>query len=92
MRGSRRARSARSPVTRETDCLGRLGGDEFAALLLEVEAVTVATLLARLRSCLPDGLAASAGAAFLPEESSTAEQLLELADRRLYADKPARAA
>ena len=79
-------------TARETDCLGRLGGDEFAALLLEVEAVTVATLLARLRSCLPDGLAASAGAAFLPEESSTAEQLLELADRRLYADKPARAA
>jgi diguanylate cyclase (GGDEF)-like protein len=84
--------AALAATARETDAAGRLGGDEFGALLLEVEAGTVAAFLARLRMRLPEGPAASAGAAFLPEEGSTPEQLLGLADRRLYADKAARAA
>jgi diguanylate cyclase (GGDEF)-like protein len=84
--------AALAATARETDAIGRLGGDEFGALLLEVEAGTVAAFLARLRMRLPDGPAASAGAAFLPEDGSTPEQLLSLADRRLYADKSARAA
>jgi diguanylate cyclase (GGDEF)-like protein len=79
-------------TARATDVLGRLGGDEFGALLLEVETGRVASFLARLRARLQEGPAASAGAAFLPDEGSTAEQLIALADRRLYADKAARAA
>jgi diguanylate cyclase (GGDEF)-like protein len=79
-------------TARATDVLGRLGGDEFGALLLEVEPGRVSSFLARLRARLPDGPRASAGAAFLPDEGSTAEQLVALADRRLYADKAARAA
>jgi diguanylate cyclase (GGDEF)-like protein len=78
-------------TARLTDVLGRLGGDEFAALLLEVEPGRVAAFLERLGSHLQDGPAASAGSAFFPDESSTAEQLVAVADRRLYDDK-ARAA
>jgi diguanylate cyclase (GGDEF)-like protein len=83
--------SALRQTARATDVLARLGGDEFGALLLEIEAGRVESFLARLRARLPEGPVASAGAAFLPDEGSTTEQLVALADRRLYEDK-ARAA
>lgn len=79
-------------TARETDAVGRLGGDEFAALLLEADEQRVEAFLDRLYECLPLGLGVSAGAAFLPGESSTAEELVALADQRLYARKAARAA
>jgi diguanylate cyclase (GGDEF)-like protein len=84
--------TALSGTVRETDFAGRTGGDEFAALLLEAGPRDVEGFLGRLRERLPDGVSVSAGAAHLPAESSTAEQLLAAADRRLYADKTARAA
>ena len=77
---------------RETDAVGRLGGDEFAAILIEVEPGAVTVFLTRLAARLPEGPVASAGVAFLPGEATTPEQLVGLADRRLYADKAARAA
>jgi diguanylate cyclase (GGDEF)-like protein len=79
--------AALAGTARETDAVGRLGGDEFGALLLEVDPDTTASFVMRLRERLPDGPAASAGAAFLPEEGTTPEQLLGAADRRLYEDK-----
>jgi diguanylate cyclase (GGDEF)-like protein len=79
--------AALAGTARETDVVGRLGGDEFGALLLEVDPATVAAFVARLRGRLPDGPAVSAGAAFLPDEGTTPEQLLVAADRRLYEDK-----
>ena len=79
-------------TARETDAVGRLGGDEFAALLLEADEQRVAAFLDRLYECLPREIGVSAGAASFPEESSTADQLVALADRRLYARKAARAA
>ena len=84
--------AALAGTVRETDFAGRTGGDEFAALLLEAGPRDVERFLARLREGLPEGLSASAGAAHLPAECSTAEHLLAAADRRLYADKTARAA
>jgi diguanylate cyclase (GGDEF)-like protein len=79
-------------TVRETDFAGRTGGDEFAALLLEAGPRDVEVFLARLRERLPAELSASAGAAHLPAEAATPEQLVAAADRRLYADKGARAA
>lgn len=79
-------------TARETDAVGRLGGDEFAALLLEADEQRVEAFLDRLYEGLPPEIGVSAGAASFPEEASTADQLVALADRRLYARKAARAA
>jgi diguanylate cyclase (GGDEF)-like protein len=84
--------SALTGTLRETDVAGRVGGDEFAALLPTAGPPDVDAFLARLRRVLPEGLSVSAGSAHLPAECPAAEQLLETADRRLYADKTARAA
>jgi diguanylate cyclase (GGDEF)-like protein len=83
--------SALAGTVRETDFAGRTGGDEFAALLLEAGPREVNAFLGRLHDRLPEDLSVSAGASCLPDECTAAEQLLEAADRRLYADK-ARAA
>ena len=84
--------SALARTVRESDCAGRLGGDEFGALLLQADTRAVHALLDRLVRALPRGLATSAGAAYLSEISGAPEQLFELADKRLYADKLGRAA
>ncbi len=83
--------SALVDTVRENDAVGRLGGDEFGALLLQAEPWAVDAFLERLRKRLPAGIAASAGAAYAAE-APQASELFELADRRLYADKMARAA
>ena len=84
--------SVLSRTLRESDRAGRLGGDEFAALLLQADTRAVHAFLDRLSRRLPRGVATSAGAAYLSEVAGPPEQLFELADRRLYADKVARAA
>jgi len=84
--------AALTGTARETDAVGRLGGDEFGALLLEAGTETAGSFLSRLRERLSDGISASAGAAFLPADASEPQGLLEVADRRLYDDKRARAA
>jgi diguanylate cyclase (GGDEF)-like protein len=84
--------SALTATARTTDSVGRLGGDECAALLLEADLGTETAVLTRLALRLADGPPTSAGAAFVPADGTTPEQLLGLADRRLYADKAARAA
>lgn len=84
--------TALAGTARETDAVGRLGGDEFAGLLLAADKVRVDAFLTRLYDRLPRELAVSAGVAFFPDEAATAEELVALADRRLYARKAAQAA
>lgn len=85
---------------RVSDTVARLGGDEFGILLrpLDLEEGLAPALL-RLRSAidapfqhegLPLCLSASIGHALFPVEGVDAEALVELADRRMYADKRVR--
>ena len=77
---ARRTRRAESAATSSPlSCL--------AAGPADVDAV-----VSRLRDRLPEGLSVSAGAAHLPADGPAVEQLLAIADRRLYSDKTARAA
>jgi diguanylate cyclase (GGDEF)-like protein len=82
---------------RESDIVARLGGDEFVAVALEADRVAVGRVLARLdealeqhnlRSKAPYSLSFSAGSSVLtPPERPTLSDLLDNADRALYANK-----
>jgi diguanylate cyclase (GGDEF)-like protein len=85
---------------RETDFAGRMGGDEFVICLVESDKLTAHLLLDRMRARLAQDVAAgifsasglSAGCAGFPDEAQSGQDLLILADKRLYEDKRARKA
>ena len=87
---------------RSTDALARLGGDEFAALALGASPNGKKTLLFRLRSklqasnlAMPDlpPLSLSIGMAFHEKENPrTLQELIEIADAEMYAEKKAKKA
>jgi diguanylate cyclase (GGDEF)-like protein len=69
----------------------RLGGDEFC-LLTECSAADVDALIAGAAAALGERgegfeITASYGSVLLPSEAATVEAALQLADRRMYADK-----
>lgn len=86
-------------VFRATDVIARLGGDEFAVLCPGRDSAAPETL-ARLRAALHDfnaaerprqPLALSLGCVVIaPDDLRDLDQLLEDADRAMYADKTAR--
>jgi diguanylate cyclase (GGDEF)-like protein len=78
---------------RADDVVGRIGGDELALLLAEQSAAGAATVTRRIESKVPAkraeiGLRApwdlTIGAAAFPDDGDTLEELLAVADRRLY--------
>ena len=86
---------------RDSDFCGRIGGDEFVIGLVETTDMAAHLLLDRLRARLahavaedlvPTGTKISAGCAGFPSEADCAQDLLVVADRRLYDDKRARKA
>jgi diguanylate cyclase (GGDEF)-like protein len=84
--GSRLAQQAR-PYGRAY----RMGGDEFCALL-QVEAAWAETALHSVADALNEegetfAVSASFGAVLLPDEATTTDGALRLADQRLYAQK-----
>lgn len=85
---------------RQVDSAFRYGGDEFAVLLLETDAAAAQHVASRIRDQFrarrflhPRGLdlalTASIGLACFPDHAGTAIELLEAADRAMYAVKAA---
>lgn len=82
---------------RESDVLARLGGDEFAALALEADAGVASIPLRRLMESIDDfnrggalslPLSISIGTAFFdPDHPRSVDDLLAIADGRMYARK-----
>ncbi|HEU5035143.1 MAG TPA: GGDEF domain-containing protein [Mycobacteriales bacterium] len=75
---------------RANDAGYRFGGDEILLVLTDTDGRAVADIHDRLRDA--GAPAASIGSACYPVDADDAEQLIELADRRLYASKRARSA
>ncbi|HYB29911.1 MAG TPA: GGDEF domain-containing protein [Solirubrobacteraceae bacterium] len=78
---------------RADDVVGRIGGDEFALLLGEQTADGAEPVVRRIRSHVEDRRAAmeirvpwelTIGIAAFPHDGTTLEELLGIADRRLY--------
>jgi diguanylate cyclase (GGDEF)-like protein/putative nucleotidyltransferase with HDIG domain len=86
-------------LCRQGETVARMGGDEFVFVLpgvAEAEAAKLcagigrAVLSASMRcSGIDVKVSASIGAAFYPQDGTSAEELLAVADRRMYVDKQA---
>jgi diguanylate cyclase (GGDEF)-like protein len=81
---------------RETDVAARLGGEEFALLLPNTDRMGAVKVAERLRRELAESevptigtVTVSIGVATAPEETHDHQELLRLADERLYAAKSA---
>ncbi len=83
---------------RPYDTVARLGGDEFVFLIPGMEesasaerlrSFATAVRTASWRLGLDATVSASLGASFYPADGETAEELLSIADRRMYRDKQA---
>jgi diguanylate cyclase (GGDEF)-like protein len=77
---------------RDTDTAARYGGDEFALVMSEAGPKEAQQVASRIRDCVScdagvPPLSISVGAAAYPQDGITREELLEAADRELYAMK-----
>lgn len=83
---------------RDVDTLFRFGGDEFAAILVETDDRTARIVAERIRKTIethaflkdretPSYVTVTAGFATFPTDATEKEELLNLADRAMYAGK-----
>lgn len=90
------AQRIRSTI-RDIDTVARIGGDEFVVLCGELQSSeSLENIIGKIRDAvlreirLPEGTVAvgvSIGTALFPEESEDRDELLSIADRRMYRDK-----
>jgi diguanylate cyclase (GGDEF)-like protein/PAS domain S-box-containing protein len=77
---------------RNTDLAGRFGGDEFAVLMIDADDQQAWHLAERISNCLSQqpetpALSVSIGLAIYPQDGSSAHEMLECADKRMYKNK-----
>jgi diguanylate cyclase (GGDEF)-like protein/PAS domain S-box-containing protein len=77
---------------RATDLAARYGGDEFALLLIEADPGMAEHIAERIERCIRNDrgdprLSVSIGTSVYPHEGRTTQELLEVADQRLYRRK-----
>jgi diguanylate cyclase (GGDEF)-like protein/putative nucleotidyltransferase with HDIG domain len=95
-RALRAVGAALKSVCREYDQVARMGGDEFVVVLPGARAGEISTKFEQIRSAIAQVsnemfsgqmLSVSIGAAYYPEDGNNADELLSVADRRMYSEK-----
>lgn len=86
-------------TVREADTVGRWGGDEFLVFMENVDRSKISELCAKIRSAVEQPfeyrgnqltLGVSIGYAMAPDDGSKMDDLLRVADERMYANKDSR--
>jgi diguanylate cyclase (GGDEF)-like protein len=77
-------------TVRPTDAIGRLGGDEFAVWFADIDPADAVESAARVTGALSDRAPCSIGLATFPTDGLELEELMRLADVRLYASRHGR--
>jgi diguanylate cyclase (GGDEF)-like protein len=86
-------------TVRGADTVGRWGGDEFLIFMENVDRARISELFAKIRNAVEKpvnyrghelSVGVSIGYALAPDDGNKMDQLLRVADERMYADKDAR--
>ncbi|HEV2924223.1 MAG TPA: HD domain-containing phosphohydrolase [Solirubrobacteraceae bacterium] len=77
-------------AVRPNDAIGRIGGDEFAILYADIDPTDALESAARVTAALGERAPCSLGMASFPLDGVELEELMRLADVRLYASRHGR--